>query len=168
VITYINNTYDGRNLAGVLIATDGIYNRGANPIYTPIGHSAPIHFLALGDTTVRRDLILRRVLHNRVAYLGEKFSFQIDLSAQMANGASTELRVFSFSADGSSNLIHSEEVNIDSDDFFKTFEVVTEATETRPATLSSYRQSNRRRNSALKTTAGIFMSKSWTTEWKWL
>ena len=129
VISYINNTYDGRNLAGVLIASDGIYNRGANPIYTPIGHSAPIHFLALGDTTVRRDLILRRVLHNRVAYLGEKFSFQIDLSAQMANGASTELRVFSFSADGSSNLIHSEEVNIDSDDFFKTFEVVTEATD---------------------------------------
>lgn len=127
LLEYINNTYDGRNLAGVLIATDGIVNRGGNPIYTPIRHSAPMHFVALGDTTVRKDLLVRRVLHNRIAYLGEKFSFQVDISAVMAAGSSSQLQVFEIGSGGERNMIHSEEINIDQADFFQTFEVITEA-----------------------------------------
>nr|MBS0037864.1 hypothetical protein [Saprospiraceae bacterium] len=127
VLKYIHNTYEGRNLAGVLIATDGIYNRGANPVYTPVHSGAPVHFLALGDTTVRRDLIVRRVLHNRIAYLGENFSFQVDVSARMASGSSTQLQIFAYRSNESTELIHSEEIDIDRDDFFQTVEVVSVA-----------------------------------------
>jgi len=127
LLEYINNTYDGRNLAGVLIATDGIVNRGGNPVYTPIRHSAPMHFIALGDTTSRRDLLVRRVLHNRIAYLGEKFSFQVDIAARMAAGSRSQLQVFQIVSGGERNLIHSEEINIDQDDFFQTYEIITDA-----------------------------------------
>jgi hypothetical protein len=127
LLEYINNTYDGRNLAGVVIATDGIYNRGSNPIYTPIQHTAPIHFVALGDTSVRRDLMVRRVLHNRIAYLDDKFSVQVDVAARMANGTSTNLRLFSIDPQGGRQLLHSEEIEIDHSDFFTTSEIVIEA-----------------------------------------
>ncbi|TVR83688.1 MAG: hypothetical protein EA409_02505 [Saprospirales bacterium] len=127
LLEYINNTYDGRNLSGVVIATDGIYNRGANPIYTPIRHTAPIHFVALGDTSVRRDLMIRRILHNRIAYLDEKFSIQIDIAGRMANGSSTTLNVFSMDPAGGRQQLYSEEFTIDSDDFFTTTEIVLEA-----------------------------------------
>lgn len=127
LLEYINNTYDGRNLSGVVIATDGIYNRGANPVYTPIRHTAPIHFVALGDTSVRRDLMIRRVLHNRIAYLDEKFSIQIDIAGRMANGSSTTLNVFSVDPAGGRQQLHSEEIVIDSDDFFSTTEIILDA-----------------------------------------
>lgn len=127
LLEYINNTYDGRNLAGAVIATDGIYNQGANPIYTGSNHTSPLHFVTLGDTSVRRDLLIRRILHNRLAYLGEKFSIQVDVAATMANGKSSELRIFSIGSNGDRELLHAENIDIDKNDFFYTAEVVLDA-----------------------------------------
>ncbi|TVR87641.1 MAG: hypothetical protein EA411_07180 [Saprospirales bacterium] len=127
LLEYVNNTYDGRNLAGMVIATDGIYNRGSNPVYTPIRHTSPIHFVALGDTSVRRDLMVRRVLHNRIAYLDEHFSVQVDVMARMADGSSSNLNIYAIDPQGGSNLLHTEEITIDRNDFFTTSEVILEA-----------------------------------------
>ncbi|RLD37637.1 MAG: hypothetical protein DRI83_03610, partial [Bacteroidetes bacterium] len=53
-----------RNLGAMIIATDGIFNKGFNPLYQASGVSCPVYTLALGDTSVRRDAFLKRVLYN--------------------------------------------------------------------------------------------------------
>ena len=80
-LKYIYDLYSNQNLGAIIMATDGIYNEGSNPIYAGAKLTAPIYTVALGDTTAKKDVILKRVFHNKIAYLGDKFSIQIDVAA---------------------------------------------------------------------------------------
>lgn len=127
VLAEISDLYANQNLGAVVLASDGIYNEGANPAYSNNPIQAPVYTLGLGDTTQRRDLLVRRVFHNEIAYLNDAFSVQIDLSARNAVGSRSRLTVSRISGSGSTEL-HREEINIDRNDFFTTKEVVIEAT----------------------------------------
>lgn len=70
-IQNVVNEFEGKNLAGVILISDGIYNSGASPLYTPL--RMPVYTVGLGDTTARIDLILKNVAFNKVAYQGNKF-----------------------------------------------------------------------------------------------
>lgn len=76
----IVNEFEGRNLAGVVLVSDGIYNSGASPLYTPV--RMPIYTVGLGDTTERVDLILKNVAFNKVAYQGNKFPLKAQVLMQ--------------------------------------------------------------------------------------
>lgn len=126
-LAHISDLYTNQNLGAVILASDGIYNEGANPAYGNFQLQAPVYTIGLGDTTRRRDLLLRRVFHNKIAYLNDRFSIQIDISAQNAKGSRSRLSVARVVGSGSQAL-HSEEISIDSDDFFQTKEVILDAT----------------------------------------
>ena len=79
--------YSNQNLGAIVLATDGIYNEGSNPIYSGNLLAAPIYTVALGDTTPQKDVLIKRVYHNKIAYLGDKFSIQIDISAKNSVGS---------------------------------------------------------------------------------
>lgn len=79
-IQNIVNEFEGRNLAGVVLVSDGIYNSGASPLYTPV--RVPIYSVGLGDTTSRVDLILKNVAFNKVAYQGNKFPLKAQVLMQ--------------------------------------------------------------------------------------
>ncbi|MEL6945701.1 MAG: hypothetical protein AAFO82_23850, partial [Bacteroidota bacterium] len=89
VLTTIYDLYGGQNLGAVVLASDGIYNEGSNPIYTGTKLNAPIYTIALGDTVAKRDLVVKRAFHNKIAYLGDRFAVQIDVSAQNCTGQNT-------------------------------------------------------------------------------
>ncbi|MEM8909721.1 MAG: hypothetical protein AAGD05_17870, partial [Bacteroidota bacterium] len=90
--------YSNQNLGAVIMATDGIYNEGSNPIYASTKLAAPIYTVALGDTTAKKDLVLKRVFHNKIAYLGDQFSIQVDIAAQNCTDNNTTLQVFSYNS----------------------------------------------------------------------
>ena len=69
----VYDLYGGQNLGAVVLASDGVYNEGSNPAYTEAQLAAPLYTIALGDTTPKRDLLVKRVFHNKIAYLGDKF-----------------------------------------------------------------------------------------------
>ncbi|MEN9332410.1 MAG: hypothetical protein RLZZ94_1500, partial [Bacteroidota bacterium] len=50
----IDIKFANRNVGAIVIASDGIYNEGSNPVYGPDRIKAPIYTLAFGDTTVRK------------------------------------------------------------------------------------------------------------------
>ncbi|MDZ7849120.1 MAG: hypothetical protein U5L96_21695 [Owenweeksia sp.] len=50
--------YYNQNLAGVVMLTDGIYNRGSDPAYAARSLPFPIYSVGFGDTTVPRDLFI--------------------------------------------------------------------------------------------------------------
>lgn len=123
VLSEIADRYGNQNLGAVVLATDGIYNQGANPTYREYTLPAPVYTVGMGDTTRRRDLLVSRVFHNRIAYLDDRFSIQVDISARNAAGERTTLTVGRVGE----AALHTENVAIEGDDFFTTREVVLPA-----------------------------------------
>jgi hypothetical protein len=125
----LQETYDrygAQNLGAIILASDGVYNEGSNPAYSAAPISAPVYAIALGDTTPRKDLVLRRAFHNKIAYLNDKFSVQMDVAATNCGGSQTVLTVQK--ADGDQwRTLQSIPISIGSKDFFTTKEIVLDA-----------------------------------------
>jgi len=118
--------YSNQNLGAVILASDGIYNEGSNPVYASTRLGAPIYTVALGDTTPQKDILIKRIFHNKIAYLGDKFSIQVDVSAQNC-GSNSSSMIVSKIVNGKSKKLKSVPINIKKNDFFKTQEVVLDA-----------------------------------------
>lgn len=114
--------YSGQNLSAVVLASDGIYNQGNNPLYSATRLNVPIYSVALGDTLPKKDLVLKRVYNNQIAYLGDKFTVQVDVSAIYCGSATTNLRI-----EQGGRVLHEEALNIENNDYFTTKEIVLPA-----------------------------------------
>jgi len=118
--------YSNQNLGAVIMATDGVYNEGNNPVYAGTKLTAPIYSIALGDTIPKKDLVLKRVFHNKIAYLNDRFSIQIDVAALNALGGNTNLTVSKVVA-GKTKVLQKVPISINKNDFFTTKEIVLDA-----------------------------------------
>lgn len=76
--------YDGRNVGGALFISDGIFNEGLSPAY--LTYSYPVFTVGLGDTIPPKDISIREVRHNRVAYQGNQFPVQIKIEQRGYDG----------------------------------------------------------------------------------
>lgn len=59
-----------RPLAGIVLASDGLYNTGANPLHIAERFPVPIHTIALGDPTDQIDVRIEGVVTNELTYSG--------------------------------------------------------------------------------------------------
>jgi len=125
-LSYINDTYNDQNVGAIILASDGIFNEGKNPLYQNLKFKAPIYTIALGDTTVRRDLNIKHVYHNKIAYLGDKFGIQIDVQANNATGSSSKIRLQKRNGDNWTT-IKEENLIINSNDYFTTKSMLLDA-----------------------------------------
>ncbi len=82
--------FSGMNLGAVIIATDGIYNRGVNPGYSN-NLNFPVYSIALGDTITQKDLVLKDIMHNRIAFLGNKFPLKVFINAEKCPEKESEI-----------------------------------------------------------------------------
>ncbi|QSE97857.1 VWA domain-containing protein [Fulvivirga lutea] len=73
----IQSDYEGRNIAGVLLVSDGMYNSGISPTFSEYGF--PISTLLIGDTIPKADISIHSILFNRLAYQGNKFPVVINI-----------------------------------------------------------------------------------------
>jgi len=83
----LKDRYSNRNLGGVILASDGIYNRGSNPRYALGALNVPVYTLALGDTTVKKDALIAEIAANRLAFLGNNFPIEARLRADKYKGS---------------------------------------------------------------------------------
>lgn len=90
--------FSNRNTGALILATDGLYNEGASPVYGPAEVKVPVFCIALGDTTVRKDIYISAVNHNRMAFLGNAFPLEIAIDARQASGTRTSVTVTEDSA----------------------------------------------------------------------
>ncbi len=116
--------YTNRNLGALILASDGIYNKGSNPLYTAGKLKAPVFTIALGDTLVRKDLLIQKLNYNRITYLGNTFPLQIIVNANKAKGQTAKLRV-----NKGAKEIFNKNINITSDSYSETINFTTEAKE---------------------------------------
>jgi len=88
----LNNRYMNRNLGALILISDGIYNKGENPVYqSPL--KAPIYAVAMGDSRPKRDLCIATVNYNKIAYLGNDFQIEIAVEGRQCMGTHTLLTV---------------------------------------------------------------------------
>lgn len=78
LFTRINNDYENRNLASVVLVSDGIYNQGLNPVYS--NYAYPVYTLGVGDTTHYTDIGIYQLRYNKLSYQGNKVPLQIDVA----------------------------------------------------------------------------------------
>lgn len=79
LLSGIKNAQEGSNLVDVVLVSDGIHNQGINP--AAITMSFAVHTVGLGDTIPKKDIRVKSVYANKVAYLGNKFPIQADIAA---------------------------------------------------------------------------------------
>lgn len=89
----VYDRFNGPDLGAVIIDGDGIYNRGRDPRSSADKLGAPVFAIALGDTTVRPDLVLRGVEHNRIGYLGNELPLLVKVEGRRMAGMSTRISV---------------------------------------------------------------------------
>lgn len=80
----VANQFEGRNVAGVVLVSDGIYNAGVSPVYAT--YNFPVHTLGVGDTTQRTDVAIRNLAYNKIAYQGNKFPLRVEVSVRNLDG----------------------------------------------------------------------------------
>jgi hypothetical protein len=72
--------YEGKNLEGIILLTDGIYNSGSSPLYS--SWRVPVYTVGLGDSVEHADLILKNVAYNKIAYQGNRFPIRVEVAVQ--------------------------------------------------------------------------------------
>jgi hypothetical protein len=120
----IETRYSNRNVGAVILASDGLYNKGANPIYTSEKIKAPVYTIAMGDTTIKKDIVLLKVEHNRLAYLGNKFPVQVVVNAKQLKGKTSSLTITKGDA-----IVFTQSINFNSNSFIATIPLLLEAKE---------------------------------------
>ncbi|MEN8927992.1 MAG: hypothetical protein ABF242_06355 [Flavobacteriales bacterium] len=90
----IENRYYNRNLSGIILATDGIYNSGSNPLFEAKKlKNIPVFTIAVGDTTVKKDVFIDQISHNRLVYRGNKFPVIVEIKAEQCKGKSAMVKI---------------------------------------------------------------------------
>lgn len=82
----LETRYSNRNLGAVIVASDGIFNRGMSPVYSAGWIKSPVFCIALGDTAVKKDIAIQDVHHNSIAFLGNKFPVEMVVRSSKAKG----------------------------------------------------------------------------------
>ncbi len=84
--------YEGKNLSNIILLSDGIYNSGSSPLYSP--WRVPITTVALGDSVEHPDLILKNVAYNKIAYQGNRFPVKAEVAVQNLRDKEIKVSVF--------------------------------------------------------------------------
>ena len=89
----VETKFYNRNIGALILSSDGVYNEGFNPVYSAENTNYPIYTIALGDTTIQPDIVLKEAIANKITFLNNKFPIEILGLAQSCKGEKTTLSV---------------------------------------------------------------------------
>ncbi len=109
----IINQYYNLNLGAVVLVGDGIVNKGKSPLLKAMNLNAPLYALGTGDTTVFADQAVVEVIHNPSVFIGNDFSFQVDLNFKNFESDSAHIEVLM-----GNRIVVSEKINVLQSSYF--------------------------------------------------
>ena len=118
----IENNYSNRNVGAIVFASDGLYNKGTNPVYSSDKMKIPVYTIALGDTTIIKDISIKKTDHNQVAYLGNKFPIEITIDARKFSGKETALTITK-----AGKKLAEQKIKINADAYTQTYSFMLDA-----------------------------------------
>ncbi|MDP1814351.1 MAG: VWA domain-containing protein [Leadbetterella sp.] len=113
VLSDLKNNFEGQNLSDVIIVSDGIINDGVSPTFQKYPFN--IHTVGFGDTTVKKDLLISGIAANKLAYLGNKFTVNVDISAYLLPGKLTSVSI----KDGTGKILSQKQISISKKEDFQ-------------------------------------------------
>lgn len=121
-VSQLNDELLNRNVGAIIMASDGIFNRGGNPIYELDKIKAPVYTIALGDTIPKRDVLIANINYNNLVYLDNEFTLDIQVQAYQSKG---EQSVLSIAENG--QRIKTANISIHENDFVQDVKVKLKA-----------------------------------------
>ncbi len=85
-LTEVQDFYGLRNLGAIVVASDGKFNKGENPVYAQTGIHAPVYSVVLGDSTEQKDLRIAQTYHNKVVAEHNSFEIRADIIGSLCSG----------------------------------------------------------------------------------
>lgn len=122
LISTINNNHFNENIGAVVIAGDGIYNRGKNPVNLADEINYPVYTIGLGDTLETTDARIENIRVNRTAFSGNRFPVEVETYFSKLRNISLRLTVYEDKTEVTEKVI--TPVN---DDYFVMQEFILEA-----------------------------------------
>ncbi|WP_372751022.1 hypothetical protein [Labilibaculum sp.] len=110
---FLKNNYAYSNNVQVLLASDGLFNKGMQPRYAVQNLNVPIHTLQLGDTTELQDVLISSLKSNEIAFLGSKLPIRIGVKATNLANELVQLKIYN-----DSKLLISDEIQLKTNSFF--------------------------------------------------
>lgn len=122
LLNKIRNNYESRNLAEIILVSDGLINRGMNPVYQD--YPFKILTIGLGDTIRHPDINLNALLYNKIAYQGNKFPLVAELFTSGLIGKVIDINILN-----KGRIVTSKQVKITQDEQFDRVHFLLEAKE---------------------------------------
>ncbi|MCL2040353.1 MAG: VWA domain-containing protein [Bacteroidetes bacterium] len=80
-IRTINNISEATNTRAILLITDGVFNTGNNPLFDAENFAKPIYTIGIGDTVEPKDISIKSLLVNEIAYIENPIPVTINFSS---------------------------------------------------------------------------------------
>ncbi|MCP9768184.1 VWA domain-containing protein [Lacihabitans sp. LS3-19] len=109
----LKNNYEGQNLSDVIVVSDGIINEGVSPSFQKYPFN--VHTVGIGDTTIKKDIYISGIAANKLAYLGNDFTVNVDVSSYLLSGKSSTITV----KNSSGAVLAQKNININKNDDFQ-------------------------------------------------
>ncbi len=90
----IRNRYINKNVAGLVLISDGINNSGVNPLYSAEKIQFPVFTVVVGDTTTLLDVAITSLNGNRKVVYNNFFPIEFSISALQAAGQNINIKVW--------------------------------------------------------------------------
>ena len=81
----------GTDVHAVILLSDGVSTEGPNPVYDAEALGAPVFAMGIGDTAEQRDVLVRAVRTNDIAYVGIGLPVHAVIHASGFDGARAEV-----------------------------------------------------------------------------
>ena len=82
-----------QNLGAVILASDGRFNQGTNPLYQQLSIYSPVYTVGLGDSAVQKDMRITRVYGNKTVAINSSFEVRADIVAELCKGYNNSLMI---------------------------------------------------------------------------
>lgn len=115
---FVSENYSAENLSAVILATDGIVTQGNNFLNYADKFSCPIYTIAMGDTTIHKDVMISDIQYNKIAFIDTDYPIEVTIKADKALNENSSLFM---TKDGKTTQIKS--FNIDNDSYSITMEL---------------------------------------------
>lgn len=93
-VNAINDLYMGENHIASILVSDGIVTSGASPELVSTSWRNPVYTIGVGDTTVKRDVKIKTIVTNDVAFLGNTFPVRLHVSGERLSQDPLTIKAF--------------------------------------------------------------------------
>ncbi|MFI5196635.1 MAG: hypothetical protein ACHQD8_06060 [Chitinophagales bacterium] len=101
-----------QNLGAVILASDGRFNEGINPLYQQLSLHSSLYTVALGDSARQKDIRISRTYANKVVTINSSFEIRADIVAELCKGYDNTVTI---KEDG--NMLSSVPVSVNNDKY---------------------------------------------------